>query len=185
MPFQTPSQTVGPFFSHALTASRADSRTIAGNGLADEDTPGEAIRIEGTIIDGAGDRVPDAMLEIWQADSDGLYPDGGGCFVGFGRAGTDAAGAYWFRTIKPGPVATGSAPHINLAVFARGMLNHAFTRIYFSDEEEANAGDTVLASVDPPRRKTLIARKRDTFSPPTHEFTIRLQGDEETVFFDV
>ena len=181
---QTPSQTVGPFFSQALTPSDPGSRTVPGGRLADEGTPGVAIRIEGMLVDGAGDAVPDGMIEVWQADADGSYSDGSGRFPGFGRAGTDTSGKYSFRTIKPGSVGSGAAPHINVAVFARGMLNHVFTRIYFSDEREANAGDPVLGTVDPERRETLIAKRREGGTVPTYEFTVRLQGDRETVFFD-
>lgn len=183
MPGQTPSQTVGPFFSHALTPASPDLAAGA-NVLADDAAPGESVRIEGFVLDGRGAPVADAMIEIWQADGEGSFPGGPGPFRGFGRAATDEAGAYWFRTVKPGSVGTGSAPHLSAAVFARGMLNHAFTRIYFSDESEANESDTVLASVPPPRRRTLIAHRRERDGLACFEFTFRLQGEGETVFFD-
>lgn len=184
MPSQTPSQTVGPFFSHALTPSGPGARAVPGNRLAGDSTPGTAICIEGVFVDGAGNPVPDGMIEIWQADADGRYADGFSLFLGFGRAGTDASGRFSFRTIKPGAISSRSAPHINVAVFARGMLNHLFTRIYFSDEQEANAMDRVLESVAPARRETLVARRREGEPVAAYEFAVRLQGEQETVFFD-
>ena len=184
MPAQTPSQTVGPFFSHALTPGPAGRRAVAGNRLADAMTPGPAIRIEGRVADGAGDPVPDAMIEIWQADHRGDYPDGSQGFSGFGRASTDATGTYWFRTVKPGSPAGAAAPHVCVAVFARGMLNHAFTRIYFADETAANDADPLLASLEADRRATLVASRIDGPGVTTYEFNIRLQGVGETVFLD-
>lgn len=184
MPSQTPSQTVGPFFSHALTPGQPSVRAVAGNRLADETTPGTPIRIEGRVSDGAGNPVPDAMIEIWQADHLGNYPDGSRRFRGFGRASTDATGAYWFETVKPGAPDSSAAPHVCVAVFARGMLNHAFTRIYFPDEPAANAADPLLASVDADRRGTLVASRIDGRTITIYEFNIRLQGDGETVFLD-
>ena len=183
MPGQTPSQTVGPFFAHALTPVSAD-RAPGADLLADSATPGEAIRIEGFVLDGEGAPVPDAMIEIWQADGLGRYPDGTGGFTGLGRAGTDKTGAYWFRTVKPGQVADRSAPHVSAAVFARGMLNHAFTRIYFADERGANECDAALAGVPQARRRTLIAERLERDGQACYEFTFRLQGEDETVFFD-
>ncbi len=184
MPSQTPSQTVGPFFAPALTPSNARPGFVPGNRIADETAAGVPIRIYGRMLDGAGDPVPDGMVEIWQADPDGAYRSGDAGFLGFGRAGTDSKGRFTFLTVKPGSVAAGSAPHASVAVFARGMLNHAFTRIYFSDEVRANATDPVLVSVDPARRRTLIATRSDRDGIQSYEFTIRLQGDTETVFFD-
>ncbi len=180
---QTPSQTVGPFFAHALTPA-AGNLAVAGNRLGDESTPGETIRIEGLVLDGEGSPVPDAMIEVWQADAAGRYPEGGAGFTGFGRAATDENGAYWFQTVKPGPVAAGSAPHVNVTVFARGMLNHAFTRIYFGDTGRANESDAVLASLPPARQRTLIAGRLEGDGCTCYQFTIRLQGEDETVFFD-
>ena len=185
MPLQTPSQTVGPFFSHALTPRRSGHRAVAGNRLAGKDTAGTPIQIEGRVTDGARQPVPDAMIEIWQADHRGRYPDGKGAFLGFGRASTDSEGTYWFRTVKPGPTGSAAAPHMCVAVFARGMLNHAFTRIYFSDEAAANAVDPLLSSVESDRRETLVAARIDGRDIATYEFNIRLQGDRETVFLDV
>ena len=184
MPRQTPSQTVGPFFSHALTPLGPGRGQGPGNRLCDGAARGEPIRIQGRVTDGNGDTVPDAMVEIWQADGDGQYPDGDGAFRGFGRAGTDDAGRYWFETVMPGSPAPGVAPHIAACVFARGMLNHAFTRIYFSDRQDENARDFLLASVDPSRAPTLIARRVDGPGRATYEFDIRLQGESETVFLD-
>ena len=134
MPRQTPSQTVGPFFSHALAPAGSDAPSALANRIRDPDAPGAAIRIEGLVLDGAGDPVPDALLEIWQAGASGVRSGRGAPFRGFGRAATDQNGAYWFLTVKPGAPAAGGAPHVSVAVFARGMLNHAFTRLYFSDD---------------------------------------------------
>ncbi len=181
MPRQTPSQTVGPFFWNALTPHERGPGLPPGTVMDIARGAGRAIHIEGRVLDGAGDPVADAMVEIWQAGSDGRYPAD---HRGFGRVGTEASGKYAFLTVKPGPVASGAAPHVNVAVFARGLLNHAFTRIYFEDEAATNASDKVLASVEPARRDTLLARRRDGSVLPTYEFTIRLQGDRETVFFD-
>lgn len=178
MPAQTPSQTVGPFFSYCLTPDGAVAR------IAGDDTPGTRIRIAGRMLDGAGAAVSDGMVEIWQADAAGMHANDPGAFSGFGRVATDAGGRFEFETVKPGAVAPGAAPHLSLAVFARGMLNHAFTRIYFSDEEAANAADPVLAAVPASRRATLIAERRAGAGIRTYDFTIRLQGDGETVLFD-
>ena len=136
------------------------------------------------MLDGAGNPVPDGLVEIWHADHAGAYGCGAAGFSGFGRAGTDFDGWFTFLTVKPGPVAAGSAPHASVVVFARGMLNHAFTRIYFSDEDTANATDPVLSSVEPARRGTLVATRIDRDGIQSYEFTIRLHGDQETVFFD-
>lgn len=184
MPDQTPSQTVGPFFAYALTPEPYGYRGVAGATPADADTPGTPIRISGRVLDGEGSPVPDALLEIWQADHEGVYPDGSGKFRGFGRTETDTEGRFSFHTVKPGSIDAGCAPHINVAVFARGMLSHAFTRIYFSDEDQANSRDPVLASVAEERRATLIALKCDVPAGVAYDFPIRLQGDRETVFFD-
>jgi len=191
MPKQTPSQTVGPFFHLGLT--RDD-----GGILTTDDTDGARIRIEGRVLDGAGDPVPDAMLEIWQANAHGRYrhPDDDredvpldAAFIGFGRVGTNAQGHYAFHTVKPGrvPASDGGwqAPHINLVVFARGMLIHANTRIYFSDEP-TNHDDPVLSRlVEEARRPTIVAQL-DAADEATavYRFDIVLQGDRETVFFE-
>ena len=176
----TPSQTVGPFFHYALLDEDLSN-------LVAPDHP-SAIRIEGTVYDGAGEVVPDAMLEVWQAGADGRYAHSEDGFSGFGRFGTDDEGQYEFVTIKPGPVSGSDgqplqAPHIWVSVFARGLLRRLATRVYFPDEEEANASDPVLASVgDPDLRSTLVARAMDG---DLLRFDIHLQGDRQTAFFDV
>lgn len=192
---QTASQTIGPFFAFAMTPEGYGRIGIASNVLVRNDSRGDRIRIHGRVVDGNGESVKDALLEMWQADEEGCYhhpAEGrkhGSGFTGFGRRGTDDNGMYSFLTIKPGQVpGTGTslqAPHINLIVFARGMLSHAYTRLYFSDEEAANASDPVLKSVEPSRRSTLIAMVDEMSEIPRYSFDIRLQGEEETVFFDV
>jgi protocatechuate 3,4-dioxygenase alpha subunit len=192
---QTPSQTVGPFFAYGLTPEQYGYpfRSLAGPVLVDEDTPGERIRIVGRVLDGEGDPVPDAMVEIWQADGEGRYAhpaDRRGSnlrFKGFGRCGTgtDPQHRFLFETIKPGPIGDGQAPHVNVILFMRGLLSHLYTRIYFADEAAANARDPVLASIDEARRPTLIAPRESTPAGPVYRFDLRLQGPDETVFFDV
>jgi len=191
----TPSQTVGPFFKYGLTPSgQYDWNDAFTGNLVTPDTSGERIRIEGRVFDGDGAPVPDAMLEIWQADAQGHFSDpqdkralANTTFKGFGRCGTDAKGAYAFDTIKPGtvpdPDGKPQAPHVLLAIFARGMLLHLYTRIYF-DGEAANAADPVLALVPADRRSTLIATRKAGAGSPYH-FDVHLQGGHETVFFDV
>jgi len=184
---QTPSQTVGPFFNLKLRSS---------NVITHAGVPGQPIRVQGLVLDGDGAPIDDALIELWQADRDGRYDDsplrgGGSTFVGFGRAeSAPGTGAFHFETIKPGavrrPDGTDEAPHLNLIVFARGMLNHLFTRMYFADEPERNAADPVLARVPSIRRPTLIAApERSDATITSYRFDIRLQGDDETVFFDV
>jgi protocatechuate 3,4-dioxygenase, alpha subunit len=178
----TPSQTVGPFFSFALPYE-------GGERLVDARDP-DAVRIVGAVIDGAGEPVADALIEIWQANRAGRYrhPDDRReelpleeGFTGFGRCPTDAEGRFEFLTVKPGAVPP-HAPHINVNVLARGLLKQLVTRIYFPDEAEANAADPLLASIaDPAVRSTLVAR-------PLHGvlvFDIHLQGERETAFLDV
>lgn len=194
-PKQTPSQTVGPFFAYGLTPEQYGYAFtgIAHGNLLDGEVEGERIRIEGRVLDGKGDPVDDAMIEIWQADAQGRYahpadPRGSNArFKGFGRTGTgtDPRSRFVFETIKPGVVSVGQAPHINVIVFMRGLLSHAYTRIYFSDEAAANAVDAVLQSVPAGRRATLIAERRETTAGTVYKFDIRMQGDTETVFFDV
>jgi protocatechuate 3,4-dioxygenase alpha subunit len=192
---QTPSQTVGPFFAYALTPEQYgyDFKSIADGNLIEGDVPGQRIRIEGRVFDGKGDLVPDAMIEIWQADGEGRYAhpaDTRGsnvAFKGFGRmgTGTDPESRFIFDTIKPGSVDGTQAPHINVVVFMRGLLLHAYTRIYFSDEATANARDPVLASVPAERRNTLVAVRNETPAGTVYRLDIRMQGADETVFFDV
>ena len=192
---QTPSQTVGPFFAYALTPQQYGYplASIAGSVVAPEDEEGTHIRIEGRVLDGNGEPVTDAMIEIWQADARGRYAHpadprrSNSTFRGFGRTGTgtDPQHRFWFDTVKPGAIDERQAPHVNVIVFMRGMLSHAYTRIYFSDETEVNASDPVLASVPEARRATLIARREETLRGVVYRFDIRMQGAEETVFFDV
>jgi protocatechuate 3,4-dioxygenase alpha subunit len=182
----TPSQTVGPYFAIGLPWP-------AGPNAVAEGTPG-AIRIGGFVYDGAGAPVPDNLIETWQADPEGRFADlhgyGGRSgldgFRGFARSGhEDGDGSFEILTVKPGPVPTPDgvmqAPHIDVSVFARGMLNRCVTRIYFADEAEANDADPVLARVPAHRRETLMAQP----SPDGYSFDIRLQGAGETVFFAV
>ena len=188
----TPSQTVGPFFAYGLTPNGNYSWNDAfTNNLLTPDVSGERIRVEGFVYDGDGANVPDAMLEIWQADAQGRFSDpqdsralSNASFKGFGRCGTGPEG-YSFETIKPGAVpgldGKPQAPHIVLAVFGRGMTMQSMTRIYF-DDEAATATDGVMALVPEDRRTTLIAKKT---APGVYRFDIHLQGDDETVFFDV
>jgi protocatechuate 3,4-dioxygenase alpha subunit len=191
----TPSQTVGPFFAYGLTpAGRYEWNDAFTANLVTPDATGDRIRIEGRVFDGDGRPVSDCMLEIWQADAQGRFADPqdnralpNSKFRGFGRCGTGAIGEYAFDTIKPGQVADPDgkpqAPHILVAIFARGMLLQNYTRIYL-DTEAANAADPVLALVPAERRATLIARRAPGDNAVYH-FDIHLQGDDETVFFDV
>jgi protocatechuate 3,4-dioxygenase alpha subunit len=184
-PGLTPSQTIGPFFAYALTPRAYGGSELATERMAPDGVAGERIRIEGVVRDGDGEIVSDAMIEIWQADSQGRYDAGGNAgFTGFGRAETTAEGKFFFETIRPGalpgPGGTTQAPHLGVSVFARGLLLRLMTRIYFSDEA-ANAADPVLALVPEARRGTLIAQRGDG---GVFRFDIRLQGEGETVFFD-
>jgi protocatechuate 3,4-dioxygenase alpha subunit len=185
----TPSQTAGPFF--AIGLPWADGPYVVPEG-----TPG-AITIGGRVLDGAGTPVTDALVETWQAGPDGRFahpddPRGGGeaaGFRGFGRCPTDAAGRYCVITLRPGllPSAGGGweAPHLDVSVFARGLLDRVVTRMYFPDEEEANLADPVLRAIaDPGRRATLIAAAQPG-QPGEFRFDIWLQGPQETVFFEV
>ncbi len=193
MPGQTPSQTVGPFFAYGLTPELYGRTPIAGGRLVGPEVPGEHIVFAGRLLDGEGAPVPDAMIELWQADSKGRFahPLGGGeaDFHGFGRVGTDEAGGFRFVTVKPGPVPAADggrqAPHLSLIVTARGLLVHLYTRVYFADEVEANAADPVLALVPEERRATLIAAREEAPGGPVYRLDIHLQGENETVFFDL
>lgn len=158
----TPSQTVGPFFGFALP--------FAGGPQAGDAAPGEAVRIEGRLLDGAGEPVPDGLLEVWLGDR-------------FARCPTDPEGAFHFTVPKPAPGPPRGerrgAPHLEVAVFGRGLLRHLVTRLYFPDEAAANAADPVLETVPEARRQTLVAQAE----PGALRFDIRLQGEQETVFF--
>ncbi len=183
----TPSQTVGPYLSLGLTWQ-------AGADVVPPGTPGE-ILIGGTVRDGAGEPVTDALVETWQADPDGRFDhpdDPRGAvrssvrgFRGFGRAATDGHGRWEVRTVKPGPLPaeddTTEAPHLTVSVFARGLLDRVVTRIYFPDESAANAADPLLATVPAPRRATLVAVPE---GGGRLRFDIRLRGEGETVFLD-
>ena len=194
----TPTQTVGPFFSDCLLRAGALCNSLAG-----DNTEGQRIRIEGHVCDGDGAPVPDAMVEIWQANSYGRYNHPADnrdlpldpAFTGFGRTGTDEDGAFLFETVKPGPVPYSDgrlqAPHINVTVFARGLLNHLVTRLYFPDDP-ATAEDPILALVPAERRATVVAqvsnennRAWEPDGAPVYRFDIVLQGEGETVFFNV
>jgi protocatechuate 3,4-dioxygenase, alpha subunit len=182
MPEPTPSQTVGPFFEFALPY-------VGGERLVSPGDP-DAVRIAGAVVDGDGEPVDDALVEIWQANRHGRYrhpedtreelplEDG---FSGFGRCPTDAEGRYEFVTVKPG-AADGQAPHIGVCVLARGLLRQLYTRIYFPDEADANAVDPLLSSIeDEGLRSALIARPLDGVLA----FDIHLQGERQTAFLDV
>jgi protocatechuate 3,4-dioxygenase alpha subunit len=207
----TPSQTVGPFFAMRLPWPD-------GPFVVPEGTPG-AVTVVGRVFDGARNPIPDALIETWQADPEGRFahqddPRGASAsgyrsFRGFGRCPTSPDGSYRIVTLKPGPLpcpedpgGTAEAPHLNMSVFARGMLDRVVTRVYFPDEAEANATDPVLSSLpEPGRRATLIAVPVDpapglgmAFSGPNEpggaggsvlRFDIHVQGENETVFFDV
>jgi protocatechuate 3,4-dioxygenase, alpha subunit len=172
----TPSQTIGPFFAFGLPY--ADGPSVVPEWHPD------AIRVHGRVLDGAGDPVPDALVEIWGAGPDGR-PAGaegalvreGHAFAGFGRCPTDGAGHYWFSTLRPG----GAAPHIAVTVFARGLLKPVLTRVYFPGEP-GNATDPVLSAVPADRRGTLVAVRENDRS---YRFDVRFQGEEETVFFAI
>lgn len=189
--YLTASQTVGPFFHDCLLRAGAHLPT-----LLSAETRGERIRIEGRVLDGDGVGISDVMVEIWQANAAGRYnhpldtrdlpldPS----FTGFGRTGTDAEGRFWFETIRPGPVPYNAtimqAPHICVAIFGRGLLNHLYTRLYFADDP-ATADDPILQHVPEGRRHTLIARPEDADGVTIYRLDIVLQGQDETVFFNL
>ena len=190
----TPSQTVGPYF--AMRLPWADGPFVVPPGTEN------AITITGRLTDGAGDPIPDGLIETWQANPAGRFahpddprgPVAGGdrAFRGFGRCETARDGSFTIVTLKPGRVPSGDdggdqAPHIDVSVFSRGMLDRSVTRIYFADEESANAADPVLERVPAARRGTLLAVPYDdgTATPGLYRFDIRMQGDQETVFFEL
>jgi len=184
----TPPQTVGPFFRPSLLGER----WTASPGPT---TFGERIRVEGRLLDGEGRPVSDGMIEVWQADPGGRYrhpADAGSTttddgFVGFGRSGTDADGRFAFDTVKPGSVAgpggSEQAPHLNVLVFARGLLDRLATRVYF-DDDPTREMDPFLLSVPEDRRDSLLAHRQPGATPAMYRFDFVLQGDGETVFFD-
>jgi protocatechuate 3,4-dioxygenase alpha subunit len=163
----TPPQTVGPFFAIGLPWE--DGPEVAPDG---------DVRIRGVVLDGEREPIPDALVETWQADARGRYDTPG--FRGFGRCPTDAGGAWEILTVKPGAPA-GQAPHIAVAIFARGLLHRVVTRIYFPEDAEAHAGDPVLSGLGERERATLVATREDD----GYRFDVRLQGPDETVFFAV
>jgi protocatechuate 3,4-dioxygenase alpha subunit len=183
----TPSQTIGPFFGFALAWED-------GPFAVPEGTEG-AIRIEGRLLDGQGEGVPDGLIETWQADPAGRFahpddprgPVEWGEFRGFARCSTAFDGGYSILTLKPGPLpgqgGSTEAPHLAMSIFARGLLQRLVTRVYFGDEEEANAADLVLGALPCPDsvRRTLIAEP----TADGYRFDIRLQGDDETLFFTI
>ncbi|MGA2746969.1 MAG: protocatechuate 3,4-dioxygenase subunit alpha [Candidatus Sulfotelmatobacter sp.] len=182
----TPSQTVGPYLHLGLTDTRSISR-IAGDGAK-----GERLWLTFRVLDGEGAPVPDAMIEVWQADCEGNYAhqdsyEAGSAFGGFGRSATAQDGSCTFETIKPGcvpgPGETVQAPHINVSILGRGILKRLSTRVYFAGEP-ANATDPVLALVPEDRRATLLARP-DPARTGNWIFDAHLRGESETVFFDV
>ncbi|MHA7226137.1 protocatechuate 3,4-dioxygenase subunit alpha [Glutamicibacter soli] len=174
----TPGQTIGPFYGYALPFEK-------GGELVNQAHPA-AVRLHGVVYDGNGEVIPDSMLEIWQADENGtvVSRDGslvrdGYTFTGWGRVPVDNVGHYTFTTVNPGPTGEGKAPFIMLTVFARGLLNRLFTRIYLPEDTEALANDPLLASLPEERRKTLIATRE---ADGSLRFDVRLQGEDETVF---
>lgn len=196
----TPSQTVGPFYAYGLTPKgRAhwdpdgtySWKETVGDNLITPDASGQKIHITGIIRDGDGVPIPDAMLEIWQADSQGRYAHPrdprapNASFKGFGRSACNKGGEFGFDTIKPGQVPGPNgklqAPHVVVCIFSRGMLRQVYTRMYFPDEA-SNATDQILALVPEDRRHTLIAKKE---KDGVYRFDIKVQGDDETVFFEI
>jgi protocatechuate 3,4-dioxygenase alpha subunit len=173
----TPGQTIGPFFGFALSYPRDHE-------LVEPGTPG-SIRLHGTVSDGRGNPIPDALLEIWQADADGVVPSRAGSllrdgtFTGWGRAATDAEGRYWFRTVEPGPTRPERPAFFAVTIFARGLLDRLFTRAYLPADVAVLVGDPLLSGLDDDRRCTLVA-VRDTDA--SLRFDIVLQGERETVF---
>ncbi|MDB5818753.1 MAG: protocatechuate 3,4-dioxygenase, alpha subunit [Rhizobacter sp.] len=192
---QTPSQTVGPYFAYGLTPEQYNYpfHSAFTAVLAERHARGTPIEIVGRVFDGAGKTVGDALIEILHADAEGqpvtsLEAARASGFSGFGRCGTgtNAAHEFAFHTIKPGSRAPDEAPYVAVIVMMRGLLLHAFTRLYFEDEAAANDKDAVLMSVPAERRHTLVARREpQTAGVPVYRFDIRMQGDQETAFFDL
>ena len=173
----TPGQTVGPFFGYALPYD-------GGNELVPGPHP-DAVRLHGRVLDGAGQPVPDALVELWQADPSGQVPRAAGSlardgytFNGWGRCATDNTGHWSFTTLRPGATSPGAAPYFAVTVFARGLLNRLFTRAYLPGDAAALASDPLLSSVEESRRGTLVARDQEHGLG----FDVRLQGEDETVF---
>lgn len=199
---ETPSQTGGPYVHIGLLPKQANIEVFENNfnnQLVQENTLGERIRLEGQVFDGLGLPLRDVLIEIWQADANGVYPSAADIqgkavdpnFLGWGRTGADFETGFWsFNTIKPGAVpvrkGTTQAPHIALIIFARGINIGLNTRVYFDDEAEANAQDPVLKGIEwAPRRQTLIAKREERDGEVVYRFDIRIQGEDETVFLDI
>jgi protocatechuate 3,4-dioxygenase, alpha subunit len=191
---QTPSQTVGPFFAYGLTPEQYgyDVKSLFTPRLAEPHAAGEHIRITGQVFDGNGQSVLDAIVEISHVDASGqpvksVAETQAKGFTGFGRCGTGTltGNHFEFSTVKPGPAADGQAPFISVCVTMRGLLVHTFTRIYFDDEAAANARDAVLARVPEARRRTLVAKRSVDGGGVCYRFDVRMQGEGETVFFDL
>lgn len=197
---ESASQTAGPYVHIGLAPGAAGFdiyQQELGHDIAGPHAQGERIRVEGKVIDGMGAPIKDVLLEVWQANAQGVYahPEGGGTveegFRGWGRVISDfETGAWAFETIKPGPTLgrdlARQAPHLNFWIVARGINIGLNTRMYFADEEDANSGDPVLNLIEwEHRRATLIAAREESAGLPTYRFDIRLQGAEETVFFDI
>ena len=199
---ETPSQTGGPYVHIGLLPQQANIEVFENNfnnQLVKENTLGERIRLEGQVFDGLGLPLRDVLIEIWQADANGVYPSAADIqgkavdpnFHGWGRTGADFETGFWsFNTIKPGAVpgrkGTTQAPHIALIIFARGINIGLNTRVYFDDEAEANVQDPVLKGIEwAPRRQTLIAKREERDGEVVYRFDIRVQGEDETVFLDI
>ena len=199
---ETPSQTGGPYVHIGLLPQQANIEVFENNfnnQLVQEKTLGERIRLEGQVFDGLGLPLRDVLIEIWQADANGVYPSAADIqgkavdpnFLGWGRTGADFETGFWsFNTIKPGAVpgrkGTTQAPHIALIIFARGINIGLNTRVYFEDEAEANAQDPVLKGIEwAPRRQTLIAKREQRDGEVVYRFDIHIQGEDETVFLDI
>lgn len=199
---ETPSQTGGPYVHIGLLPQQANIEVFENNfnnQLVKENTLGERIRLEGQVFDGLGLPLRDVLIEIWQADANGVYPSAADIqgkavdpnFLGWGRTGADFETGFWsFNTIKPGVVpgrkGTTQAPHIALIIFARGINIGLNTRVYFEDEAEANAQDPVLKGIEwAPRRQTLIAKREQRDGEVVYRFDIRIQGEDETAFLDI
>ena len=199
---ETPSQTGGPYVHIGLLPQQANIEVFKNNfnnQLVQEKTLGERIRLEGQVFDGLGLPLRDVLIEIWQADANGVYPCAEDIqgkvadphFHGWGRTGADFETGFWsFNTIKPGSVlgrkGTTQAPHIALIIFARGINIGLNTRVYFEDEAQANAQDPVLKGIEwAPRRQTLIAKREERDGEVVYRFDIRVQGEDETVFLDI
>jgi protocatechuate 3,4-dioxygenase, alpha subunit len=187
---QTPSQTIGPYFAYGLTAVQYGYgfSSVIDNIIANEAPEKDIIYVTGNIYDGNGKVIHDAMIELWQADAKGAYVKNYEqelLFKGLGRygTGTDGQQRFVFKTIKPGMV-QGQAPHINVTLFMRGSLHVLYTRFYF-EGDPANENDPLLLSVEPQRRTTLVAVKTNNTQQQEYCFNIYMQGENETVFFDL